>query len=124
MKIEYTNGDACSNDESWHLSVEIFCVDGEYDFEDVTIDESVECHPKITFKSKAGCPVLNMEALWRWLNNNAIIFGILEIILAFIFVVFGRKFFKIIVFFIGIILTVVLFWIIFFSFFIEKTSSD
>lgn len=65
-----------------------------------------------------------LDAIWEWLENNKLVFTILEIAVGFFFVFFGRKFIKIIIFIVGVGATVGLCWVIFYSFFLKDDTSQ
>jgi hypothetical protein len=113
--INYLSGGACNASDPFNLAIEINC--GSDIFTDVTIDDSIECNPIITFKSSTGCSVASLDALWSWLEKNKIVMMIVFIAVGFVFLIFGRKLFKIIVFLLGVIITVAATWIIFYTYY-------
>lgn len=122
IAIHYTGGDHCKPSAPFVLTLEIMC--GESIFYDAKVDDTDECNPRITFYSKAGCPVASLDALWEWLDNNKIFMCIIFIIFGIAFVFFGRKFVKIILFLTGVLVTVVVSWSIFYSTFLTENTEN
>lgn len=93
LKLSYTTQNVCSGEEYFGITYEIFCdsnVDGEADF---TINEgaSTDCRPVFTTTHKAGCKTGDLNGLWRFVENNSIIFGSIFIVLGLYNLILGRK---------------------------------
>ena len=66
----------------------------------------------------------SLDAIWEWLYNNKLVFTIVELVVGFFFVFFGRKFFKIIIFLVGVAATVAACWIAFYVFILKDDTED
>jgi len=82
------------------------------------------CKPKITFYSKAGCKVASLNGLWKWFDNNkwpmfAVFLGV-----GFFVCFFGRRLFKPMLFIVGVLVSVSLVWLIFYSTFLKEDTKS
>lgn len=84
------------------------------------IDDSTDsCTPHITFDSTAGCSESHLNAFWEWVEDNEWFWFVMFVLVGFFLCFFGRRLFKPAVFIAGIVGTVSLIWIIFYSTFLE-----
>ena len=76
------------------------------------------------FSHKTGCKVGNLSALWDWFTKNKWVMFATFLIVGTIICFFGRTLFKPVLFIAGVLLSVALIWIIFYSTFLnEKTAA-
>ena len=83
--------------------------------EEVDINADDECAPRISFKSKVGCPVVSLATLWAWVKNNKVVMSILFIAIGLVLTFVGLYFFKIVLFITGILVTIVIGMVIFYT---------
>ncbi len=97
------------------------------DAKDMPEDEDVEesddkCTSVISFKHKTGCKNGSLSAIWKWFENNKWAMFALFVIVGSLVCFFGRTLFKPVLFISGIIVSVVLIWIIFYSTFLNQNT--
>jgi hypothetical protein len=115
VKISY--GDAYPG---YNLTVEIFC-SSDNTFENYTIDESNLSAPYIAIYSSTGCAT---DAFWTWVLNNKWVMFSLSLVIGFILCFFGRKLWKPLFFLSGVLFTVFIILILFYTTFLNnKTES-
>jgi hypothetical protein len=115
IKIGYVKGEA-----GYNLTVEVFCVADDV-FSSYTIDESNPMSPYITIRSSTGCAT---DAFWTWITNNKWVMFAISIVIGFIVCFFGRKLWKPLFFLTGVLLTVFLVVIIFYTTFLNDQTES
>lgn len=75
------------------MTTEVFCDSEITGAPVVSVDDSIECAPKITLTHKTGCPVFEATSIVRFLANHPYIMGILLLFFGGVVTFFGGKFF-------------------------------
>lgn len=91
---------------------------------DATVDESNLCSPVISFTSKQGCATASLSAFWSWLHNNKVAMCIVFIALGLIVGFLGRKLFSVLLFLAGVLITVGLVMVIFYTTFLSDNTKS
>eukprot|EP00347_Sterkiella_histriomuscorum_P015293 403357576 len=125
LKITYINVEntkpTCEGQPTFQI--QISCDANAYVVDGFTIDET-GCYPVLAFKHKSGCKIGNLSALWQWFTNNKWVMFVTFVIIGSIVCFLGRTLFKPVLFIAGVLLSVSLIWIIFYSTFLnEKTAT-
>lgn len=115
LKIHYTGGNS-----SYDLNVEVFCSSSNI-FDRYTVDETDPSKPYIAIYSSAGCAT---DAFWTWVTNNKWAMFAIALVIGFIVCFFGRKLWKPIFFLSGVLLTVFLVLIIFYTTFLNDNTAS
>lgn len=108
------------NNTPYSLTVEIFC-SPDNTFEKYFINEADPAKPYIAIYSSTGCSTM---AFWTWITNNKwAMFGFC-LIVGFILCFFGRKLWKPLFFLTGVVVTVFLTLIIFYTTFLSSNTES
>lgn len=75
-------------------------------------------------KSKYGCKVLSMNAIWKWIQSNKWVFFIASLLVGFFVCFFGRKLYSPIFFISGVLVSVSLIYMIFYSTFLSDSTEN
>ncbi len=78
----------------------------------------------IVFESKAACSKVNFYQVWKMLNENAWIFGVLMIVFGLFLNFLGSKFVNVTVYIFTCLLTIIGFFILMFQFILKDGSSQ
>lgn len=118
MKLVYTNSDGktfkvamiCNSDIGVNASViGALTTDGNGNYE-------------TTLEGDLGCDVWSMSAFFEFVQDYRILFGIILMVLGVPFCLMGRKFFSVIVFIVGVLITVSLIMLLFYSTFLDSNT--
>ena len=93
LHLEYTTQNECKGEENYGISYKIFC-DSDHDSDPIfTLDEAAttDCRPTFVTTHKAGCKTGDLNGLWRFVEANSVIFGIIFLVLGLYNLVLGRK---------------------------------
>jgi len=82
------------------------------------------CAFETTMTSKNACPVYSLNALWAWLQDYYWLWGVVMIISGIFLAFLGQKLFSVTLFFIGMVVTIALVWVIFYSTFLTDSTED
>ena len=126
LVIHYNGGGKCETDplKPYAPSLEIKC-DRNETFKFNTIDEITDpCRPYIVVSSKYGCKKASLNAIWAWIESNKwVMFGLCLLIGGFV-CFFGRKLFRPMLFLVGLLLTVALIMLLFYSTFLKENTKN
>jgi hypothetical protein len=93
--LTYTSDQDCeySEGEKFGVTYEVFCNSSIKEQPEFVIDanRTEECRPYLTTRHEAGCKVGDLNGLWRFIETNNIVFGILCMLLGMYLTVLGRK---------------------------------
>lgn len=96
--MKYRRGNLCTDKKEYELNLRINCDMGSskttFHFDEESIAED-ECSPRVIMSSPAGCPIFGMPPLWRWVENNSIIIGIVFILVGIYLALWGGKYYRI-----------------------------
>jgi len=115
----------CNENKTYGISYEIVC-DPEMDVKDTPSftfnqDLSTKCRPYYTTRHKSGCQIGDLNAIWRFVEANSMIFGIVLMVLGSYNLTLGRKFVRPTI---GIIFCLTTVAIILFLFYVFLLSDD
>lgn len=102
--------------------INVICQKDQGTIKDVSVDESNKCYTSVTFHHKTGCKIGKLSALWEWFNNNKWVMFVTFVITGSIVCFLGRTLFKPVLFIAGVLLSVSLIWIIFYSTFLNENT--
>jgi hypothetical protein len=102
--------------------VKIYCADSSILFGSASVNDTNTCNPIITFSSYVGCSTSSINAFWDWINSNKWVMFTFFVAIGFFVCFFGRLLFKPVMFLAGIIATVTLVWILFYSTFLSDNN--
>ncbi len=96
LDLSYNSDNLCEGEENFGISYEIFCDKDQQGLPTFSQnnDRSTKCRPVFRTHHKAGCQVGDLNALWRFIEGNSIIFGIIAMFIGLYNLVLGRKFIK------------------------------
>jgi hypothetical protein len=130
-----TSGEAVSLDNSIRLTysapsggksltVDVVCDHSASGFPVPTYSANVSTagNPHITMKSKYGCPVTSINAIWTFLSQYSYLFGAIMIAAGVLIAFAGRKMFKPVICFIGTIATAGVVMMLLYSLFLGNTN--
>lgn len=83
-----------------------------------------KCNHEIVVKSKSGCPVLDVNDLWEFLERHNLIFGFTALVIGAYFIVFSLKFFKATLFISGLMTSIITFLLISYKIFLPNEVSN
>lgn len=78
----------------------------------------------IEFESKVACPKANFYEVWKMLNDNFWIFGIIMIVFGLFLNFLGSKFVNVTVYIFTCLLTIIAFFILMFQFILKDGSKE
>jgi hypothetical protein len=78
----------------------------------------------IVFESKLACPKANFYEVWKFLNDNFWIFGVIMIVFGLFLNFLGSKFVNVTVYIFTCLLTIIAFFILMFQFILKDGSSQ
>jgi hypothetical protein len=126
IKISYSSpserSEECSGKHSFQIK--ITCSSKQGDPGNYEIDESDPCTPVVSFDHKTGCRVGRLSALWAWFTDNKWVMFSVFLVVGFLVCFLGRSLFKPVLFIAGILLSVSLVWIIFYSTFLSDNTKQ
>lgn len=95
LTLTYTSDQDCEYNEEVKFGVtyEVFCESSIGDQPEFVIDtnRTQDCRPYFTTRHRSGCKVGDLNGLWRFIETNNIVFGIICILLGLYLTVLGRK---------------------------------
>lgn len=124
LRINYKGGDKCTETENYSLTVHIQCDSSIEGVETYTVDETNPCAKSITFKNKVGCKNGQLSALWDWFSSNKWVMFAVFLIVGTVVCFLGRTLFKPVLFFAGLLLSISLVWLIFYSTFLSSNTES
>lgn len=89
-----------------------------------SIDETDVCTPRLSFAHSSGCKIGSLSALWKWVGDNKWAMFSIFLVVGFIVCFLGRTLFKPVIFIAGVLLSVSLVWIIFYSTFLNENTKS
>jgi hypothetical protein len=122
LRIDYTGSPSTCGGSNYGLQVYIQCGDNLMDTQ--SVDESNPCRPILTFKSTVGCRKDQLSGLWQWFNSNKWVMFAVFLVVGFLICFFGRLLFKPVIFIAGVMATVCLVWLIFYSTFLSSSTKS
>jgi hypothetical protein len=84
--------------------------------------DNQECNQRVQIRSKFGCPILTVNAIWTFFEKTYVLWGIIFIIFGFFLTLFGRKLFKFAIFFLGMAAFVFLSMLFMYATFFDKKT--
>jgi hypothetical protein len=105
------------------LIVKNYCDSSQSGIGSPNVDDTTNtCTPLITFQNKTGCKKGSLSALWQWFSDNKWVMFSVFLIVGFLICFLGRTLFRPVIFIAGVLLSVSLIWIIFYSTFLNENS--
>lgn len=89
---------------------------------DFVVDDSDRCLIKINLSHKTGCNIGNLSALWEWIEKNKWVMFSICVVLGTVICFLGRTLFKPVLFITGMVLSIGLVWLIFYSTFLSSKT--
>lgn len=120
LLLEYTTEEVCEGEEKFGIAFEIFCEADNTNLPTFIPNDakSTDCRPVFRTHHSGGCKVGDLNGLWRFIEGNSIIFGIISMFIGFYNLVLGRKFIKPTIGLIMMMTTVVAILFVFFVLFL------
>lgn len=95
--LEYETDTECG-EEKYGIAYEIYC-DKDGKLEDEVLfaknpGASTDCRPVFSTQHKTGCKTGDLNGLWRFVESNSIVFGIIAMVIGAYNLILGRKFIR------------------------------
>ena len=120
--INYKGAPAPLDPNTVYLQVKISCDRSSY-YRDYIIDDS-STPVVISFYSSVGCSVADVSGLWSWINSNQWVLFAIFLISGAVICFLGRTLFKPVLFMAGLLLSVSLVWLVFYSTFLNSRTEQ
>jgi hypothetical protein len=125
LTLTYTSDQDCEYNEEVKFGVtyEVFCDSSIGEQPEFAIDanRTQDCRPYFTTRHRSGCKVGDLNGLWRFIETNNIVFGIICILLGLYLTVLGRKLIRPTI---GLIFWMVIILVILFLFYVLFLPND
>lgn len=93
-----------------------------HDFE--FVDTDAECMTTVSLKSYHACYRFSLGALWRYIESNSVLFGLILIGVGLFVGFFGKKLLKPTIFLVGAIAIILVLSVLLFTVFLDANSSS
>ncbi|CAI2370167.1 unnamed protein product [Moneuplotes crassus] len=125
IEIVHTSSLNCKNDEKFGITFEIFCDEEKKEIPEFVENpsRSSDCRPVFRTHHYGGCKVGDLNALWRFVESNSIIFGIVAMFIGLYNLVLGRKFIKPTIGLIMLITVVAVIMFVFYVIFLPRDTA-
>ena len=122
IQINYKGAPSPLDSNTVYLQVKISCDSNTY-YRDYAIDDA-STPIVISFYSSVGCPVADVSGLWSWISSNQWVMFAIFLIVGAVICFLGRTLFKPVLFIAGLLLSVSLVWLIFYSTFLSSRTEQ
>ena len=125
LRLAYETETKCVGDESkmYGITYNMIC-DSSADTETYTLGNDDECHPVIDFTSSKNCHRLDINALWKWVQQYYWISAIAMFVIGAFEWSLGQKMFRPTLFIVGLLSTLGVILFIFYAWFLPHSNKS